>query len=47
VMTLQDTLVAYRTYARAEGKSPKTIRWVISSVGYFAGFLGPEHQDIT
>jgi hypothetical protein len=25
VMTLQDALVAYKTYARAEGKSPKTI----------------------
>jgi len=45
-MTLQDALVAYRTYARAEGKSPKTVTWVVSSVGYFAEFLGPEQQDI-
>jgi len=45
-MTLQDALVAYRTYARAEGKSPKTVDWVVSSVGYFADFLGPERQDI-
>ena len=45
-MTLQDALVAYRTYARAEGKSPKTITWVVSSVGYFAEFLGPSQQDI-
>jgi hypothetical protein len=45
-MTLQDALVAYRTYARAEGKSPKTISWVVSSVGYFADFLGPKQQDI-
>ena len=45
-MTLQDGLVACKTYARAEGKSPKTIRWITSSVGYFADFLGPEHQDI-
>jgi site-specific recombinase XerD len=45
-MTLQDALVAYRTYARAEGKSPKTVAWVVSSVGYFASFLGPERQDI-
>ncbi len=44
-MTLQDALVAYRTYARAEGKSPKTVTWVVSSVGYFAEFLGPEQQD--
>jgi site-specific recombinase XerD len=46
-MTLQDALVAYRTYARAEGKSPKTISWVVSSVGYFADFLGPKQQDIS
>ncbi|MFC2068130.1 tyrosine-type recombinase/integrase [Chloroflexota bacterium] len=46
VMTLQDALVAYRTYARAEGKSPKTVDWVVSSVGYFADFLGLEQQDI-
>jgi len=45
-MTLQDALVAYKTYARAEGKSPKTVAWVVSSVGYFADFLGPEQQDI-
>ena len=45
-MTIQDALVAYRTYARAEGKSPKTISWVVSSVGYFADFLGPKQQDI-
>jgi len=46
-MTLQDGLVAYKTYARAEGKSPKTIRWITSSVGYFADFLGPDQQDIS
>lgn len=46
VMTLQDALVAYRTYARAEGKSPKTVAWVVSSVGYFAEFVGSEQQDI-
>ena len=46
-MTIQDALVAYRTYARAEGKSPKTISWVVSSVGYFADFLGPKQQDIS
>ena len=45
-MTLQDALVAYKTYAQAESKSPKTIRWITSSVGYFADFLGPERQDI-
>jgi len=46
-MTLQDALVAYRTYARAEGKSPKTVAWVASSVGYFAEFLSPGQQDIS
>jgi site-specific recombinase XerD len=45
-MTLSDALVAYKTYARAEGKSPKTIRWITSSVGYFSDFLGRERQDI-
>jgi len=45
-MTLQDALVAYKTYARAEGKSPKTVVWVVSSVGYFAEFLGLGQQDI-
>ena len=45
-MTLQDALVAYKTYARAEGKSPKTVTWVASSVGYFADFLGSEQQDM-
>jgi len=45
-MTLQDALIAYKTYARAEGKSPKTVAWVTSSVGYFAEFLGPGQQDI-
>jgi site-specific recombinase XerD len=45
-MTLQDALVAYKTYAKAEGKSPKTITWITSSVGYFSDFLGPENQDI-
>jgi hypothetical protein len=46
VMTFSDALVAYKTYARAEGKSLKTIRWITSSVGYFSDFLGREHQDI-
>ena len=43
-MTLQDALVAYKTYAKAEGKSPKTITWITSSIGYFADFLG-DQQD--
>jgi hypothetical protein len=40
VMTLQDALAAYKTYARPEGKSPKTVRWIMSSITYFADFLG-------
>ena len=45
-MTLQDALVAYKTYARAESQSPKTIDRVTDSVGYFADFLGSDCQDI-
>ncbi|OGN90877.1 MAG: hypothetical protein A2158_06225 [Chloroflexi bacterium RBG_13_46_14] len=46
-MNVSDALTAYRTYARAEGKSPKTVSWVVSSVGYFSDFLGPDKaQDI-
>ena len=40
------TLVAYKTYSKAEGKGPKTVSWVTDSVGYFADFLGPARQDI-
>jgi len=45
-MTFQDALVAYKTYSKVEGKSPKTVAWVVSSVDYFADFLGLEQQDI-
>jgi site-specific recombinase XerD len=45
-MTISDALVAYKTYARAESKSPKTVRWIMSGVTYFANFLGSQHQDI-
>jgi hypothetical protein len=45
-MTLQEALVAYQTCARAEGKSPKTVAWIVSSAGYFAEFLGPGQPDI-
>ena len=43
-MTLQAALVAYRTCARAEDKSPKTVAWVVSSMGYFTELLGPNQQ---
>ena len=38
--TLSDALTAYRLCARAEGRSPRTIQWVTSSVAYFRDFLG-------
>jgi len=44
--TLADALAAYRICAQAEGKSPKTVRWVTTSVTYFSQFLGPDSQDI-
>ncbi|MFC1969911.1 tyrosine-type recombinase/integrase [Chloroflexota bacterium] len=49
VTKLSDALAAYKICARAEGKSPRTIGWVTSSVGYFAKFLGgdPDISSIT
>ena len=46
---LSDALTAYRICAKAEGKSPRTIGWVTSSVGYFARFLAsdPDILSIT
>lgn len=44
--TLAEALTAYRICAQAEGKSPKTLRWVTSSVTYFGDFLGPDRQEI-
>jgi site-specific recombinase XerD len=44
--TLQDCLTAYKVCAKSEGKSPRTIEWVTSSVGYFREFLGNK-VDIT
>ncbi|MCJ7575501.1 MAG: tyrosine-type recombinase/integrase [Dehalococcoidia bacterium] len=46
---ISDALTAYRICAKAEGKSPRTIGWVTSSVGYFARFLGgdPDISSIT
>jgi len=46
VATLSEALTAYRICAQAEGKSPRTVRWIISSVTYFSDFLGPERQAI-
>jgi hypothetical protein len=44
--TLSDVLAAYRIYAKTEGKSPKTVRFIIQSVNYFGAFLG-ENQSLT
>jgi len=44
--TISEALAAYRICAKAEGKSPKAIRGIMSSVTYFKEFLGPERQDI-
>jgi len=43
---LSDALTAYRICAQAEGKSPRTIQWITSSIRYFAEFLGGD-QDIS
>ncbi len=40
--TLSDALTAYRISARAEGKSPRTIEWITSSITYFREFLGTD-----
>ena len=45
--TLSDALAAYRICAQAEGKSPRTVQWITSSVGYFADFLGGNHNIST
>ncbi len=45
-VTLFEALTAYRICAQAEGKSPKTVRWITSSVTHFSDFLGPDRQNI-
>ena len=40
--TLSEALTAYKICARAEGRSPRTIDWVASSVRYFGRFLGDD-----
>ena len=44
--TISDALAAYRIFSAAEGKSPRTVRWTETSVGYFSAFLG-EQQDVS
>ena len=38
MLTVEDALAAYRTYAKTEGKSPKIILWICSGVAYFRIF---------
>ncbi|UCG82808.1 MAG: hypothetical protein JSW38_11585, partial [Dehalococcoidia bacterium] len=45
--TISEALAAYRICARAEGRSPKTIGWITSSVGYFTDFLGGDQEIST
>ncbi len=45
-MTFEEAVTAYKTYARAEGKSPATVAWVSSSIRYFTEFLGPELPEV-
>ncbi len=48
--TLSDALTTYRICAKAEGKPPRTVQWIASSVSYFTDFLGdasPEMASIT
>jgi site-specific recombinase XerD len=40
MITVGEGLQAYRIYAQAAGRSPRTIDWVTRSVRYFMEFLG-------
>jgi site-specific recombinase XerD len=40
VTNLSDSFLAYRICAQAEGKSQRSIDWIIAIVGYFNEFLG-------
>lgn len=42
--TISDALTAYHICARAEGKSPRTVEWVTSSMRYFMAFLGGDRD---
>ena len=47
MVTFKDGLDAYQICARAEAKSPKTIRWILCSVKYFTNFLGSTNIDMS
>jgi len=46
-MTLTEALAAYRICAQAEGKSPRTVTWIMSSVPYFEDYLGRDPDIAT
>jgi site-specific recombinase XerD len=49
MMTLEDGLQSYNIYARAAGRSKRTIGWICNSTRYFARFLGgnPDCSAVT
>ena len=42
--TISEALTAYRICAQAEGRSPKTVQWIVSSANYLAEFLGADTE---
>jgi integrase/recombinase XerD len=44
--TLSDALAANRIWAKAEGKSPKMVRFAVQSVGYFGAFLDGDPNPV-
>lgn len=42
--TISEALTAYRICAQAENRSPRTIQWIASSVGYLAGHMGGDYD---
>ena len=46
MITIAEGVSYYCLCAQAEGKSPKTIRWITQSASYFSAFLGESKQCI-
>ena len=44
VTTISEALTAYRICAQAEGRSPRTIEWITSSMRYFSDFLSTDRD---
>ena len=47
MITISEAMAAYSICARAEGKSPQTMDWILSSMRYFMGFLGGDRELAT